>query len=70
MEVDNDSLSNAFVSLSDLIGFNWLQSDFTKQPTHCLNHTLGLVLAYKIEIEHLKVIWTTNIHSISSRMLT
>uniref|UniRef100_A0A8P4G3Q0 Reverse transcriptase domain-containing protein n=1 Tax=Dicentrarchus labrax TaxID=13489 RepID=A0A8P4G3Q0_DICLA len=51
VDVDNDSLSNAFISLIDSIGF--CQS--VNKPTHCFNHTLDLVLSYGIDIEHLIV---------------
>ena len=51
VDVHNDSLSTAFVSLLDSIGF----SQCVHEPTHCFNHTLDLVLAYGIEIEHLTV---------------
>ena len=50
-DVTNDSLSNAFTSLIDSIGF-W-QS--VNKPTHCFNHTLDLVLSYGMDIEHLIV---------------
>uniref|UniRef100_A0A8P4KLV1 Reverse transcriptase domain-containing protein n=1 Tax=Dicentrarchus labrax TaxID=13489 RepID=A0A8P4KLV1_DICLA len=51
VDVNNDSLSNAFISLLDSIGF--YQS--VNKPTHCFNHTLDLVLSYGIDIEHLIV---------------
>ena len=51
VDVDDDSLSTAFISLLDSIGF----SQSVNKPTHCFNHTLDLVLAYGIEIEHLIV---------------
>ena len=51
VDVDNDSFSTAFISLLDSIGF----SQSVNKPTHCLNHTLNLVLTYVIEIEHLIV---------------
>ena len=51
MDVTNDSLSNAFTSLIDSIGF--CQS--VNKPTHCFNHTLDLVLSYGMDIEHLIV---------------
>ena len=51
VDVDNDSLSNEFISLIDSIGF--CQS--VNKPTHCFNHTLDLVLSYGIDIEHLIV---------------
>ena len=51
VDVDVDSLSTAFISLLDSIGF----SQSVNKPTHCLNHTLDLVLTYGIEIEHLIV---------------
>lgn len=49
VDVENDSLSTAFMSLLDSIGF--CQS--VRKPTHCFNHTLDLVLAYGIQIEQL-----------------
>ena len=49
LDVDSDSLSTAFLSLLDSIGF----SQCVNNPTHRLNHTLDLVLTYGIEIEHL-----------------
>lgn len=51
MDVDNDSLRTAFISLIDSIGF----SQSVHEPTHSHGHTLDLVLAYGIGIEHLKV---------------
>lgn len=51
VDVKNDSLSTAFSSLLDLVGF--CQS--VHKPTHCFNHTLDLVLTYGIEIENLVV---------------
>ena len=51
VDVKNDSLSNAFTSLIDSIGF--CQS--VNKPTHCFNHTLDLVLSYGMDIEHLIV---------------
>ena len=51
MDIDNDSLSTAFISLIDSIGF----SQTVHEPTHCFSHTLDLVLVYGIEIEHLIV---------------
>ena len=51
VDVTNDSLSNAFTSLIDSIGF--CQS--VNKPTHCFNHTLDLVLSYGMDIEHLMV---------------
>ena len=51
VDVDNDSLNTAFISLLDSIGF----SQCVNKPTHCHNHTLDLVLTYGIEIEHLIV---------------
>ncbi|KAM7366739.1 hypothetical protein PAMP_014689 [Pampus punctatissimus] len=47
----NHSLSTAFISLLDSIGF----CQNVNKPTHCLNHTLDLVLSYGIEIDHLIV---------------
>ena len=51
VDIDNDSLSTAFISLIDSIGF----SQTVHEPTHCFSHTLDLVLVYGIEIEHLIV---------------
>lgn len=48
MDVDNVSLSTAFISLLDSVGF----SQTVHKPTYHSNHTLDLVLAYGIEIEH------------------
>ena len=55
VDVDNDSLSTAFNSLLDSIGF----SQSVHKATHCFNHTLDLVLAYGIEIEDL-IIFSQN----------
>uniref|UniRef100_A0A3Q3MS83 Reverse transcriptase domain-containing protein n=1 Tax=Mastacembelus armatus TaxID=205130 RepID=A0A3Q3MS83_9TELE len=49
VDVENNSLSIAFNSILDSIGF--IQN--VNKPTHCFNHTLDLVLTYGIEIEHL-----------------
>ena len=51
VDVENDSLSSAFMSLLDSIGF----SQCVDRSTHCFGHTLDLVLSYGIEIEHLIV---------------
>ena len=51
VDVENDSLSAAFISLLDSIGF----SQKVSKPTHRQNHTLDLVLAYGIEVENLVV---------------
>ncbi|XP_074501484.1 uncharacterized protein LOC141773537, partial [Sebastes fasciatus] len=51
VDVDNDSLSTAFISLLDSIGF----SQNVHKPTHRFNHTLDLVMSYGVEIEHLIV---------------
>uniref|UniRef100_A0A4W6G917 Reverse transcriptase domain-containing protein n=1 Tax=Lates calcarifer TaxID=8187 RepID=A0A4W6G917_LATCA len=51
VDVNNDSLSSAFSSLLDCIGF----SQCVDKPTHCFSHTLDLVLAYGIDIEHVTV---------------
>ena len=51
VDVDSDSLSNAFTSLLDSIGF----SQCVHEPTHCFNHTLDLVLAYGVQTEQLTV---------------
>ena len=48
----NDSLSVAFISILDSIGF----SQCVHQPTHCCNHTLDLVLSYGVKIENLIVL--------------
>ncbi|MDF4326838.1 hypothetical protein P3395_25840, partial [Vibrio parahaemolyticus] len=45
VDVDNDSLATAFISLLDSIGF----SQGVHEPTHCFNHTLDLVLTYGID---------------------
>uniref|UniRef100_A0A8D0CS33 Reverse transcriptase domain-containing protein n=3 Tax=Sander lucioperca TaxID=283035 RepID=A0A8D0CS33_SANLU len=47
VDVDSNSLSTAFNSLLDSIGF----SQSVHEATHCFNHTLDLVLAYGIKIE-------------------
>jgi len=52
VNVGNDSLSAAFISLLDFIGF----CQRAHKLTHCFNHTLNLVLIYGIEIEHLIVV--------------
>ncbi len=49
VDVDNDSLGSAFISLLDSIGF----CQCVYKPTHRFNHTLDLVLTYGIEIDHL-----------------
>lgn len=49
VDVVNDSLSVAFTSLIDSIGF----SQSVQKPTHCHSHTLDLVLSYGVEIENL-----------------
>ncbi|XP_059195659.1 uncharacterized protein LOC131976578, partial [Centropristis striata] len=51
VDVDNDSLSTAFISLLESIGFN----QKVHEATPSFNHTLDLVLTYGIEIEHLIV---------------
>ena len=51
IDVQTDSLSSAFTSLIDSIGF----SQCVDKPTHIFNHTLDLVLVYGIEIDHLIV---------------
>ena len=48
----NDSLSIAFITVLDSIGF----SQCVHQPTHCCNHTLDLVLSYGVKIENLTVL--------------
>ncbi len=48
VDVDNDSLGSAFISLLDSICF----SQCVHKPTHHFNHTLDLVLTYGIEINH------------------
>ena len=48
---NNDSLSVAFISVLDSIGF----SQCVHQPTHCCNHTLDLV-SYSVKIQHLIVL--------------
>ena len=51
VDVETDSLRNAFISLTESIGF----AQCVDKPTHKFNHTLDLVLVYGIEIEHLIV---------------
>ena len=51
IDVENDSLNVNFNSILDSIGF----SQSVHRPTHCLNHTLDLVLTYGIESEQLTV---------------
>ena len=51
VDVENDSLNIKFDSILDSIGF----SQSVHRPTHCLNHTLDLVLTYGIESEQLTV---------------
>ena len=51
VDVEDDSLSAAFISLLDSIGF----SQKVSKPTHRQNHILDLVLAYGIEVENLVV---------------
>jgi len=51
VDVDNDCLSAAFISLLDSIGF----CQRVQKRTHGFGHTLDLVLTYGIDIEHLKV---------------
>ena len=51
VDVENDSLNINFNSILDSIGF----SQSVQRPTHCLNHTLDLVLTYGIESEQLTV---------------
>ncbi|XP_075941538.1 uncharacterized protein LOC142943729, partial [Anarhichas minor] len=51
VDVENNSLSTAFISLLDSIGF----CQNVQKPTHCFNHTLDLVLTYGINIEDLIV---------------
>ena len=48
VDVENDSLNINFNYILDSIGF----SQSVHRPTHCLNHTLDLVLTYGIESEH------------------
>lgn len=46
MDIDNDSLSTAFISFLDSIGFPEID-----KPTHCLNQTPpDLVRVYGIDI--------------------
>lgn len=47
--MNNDSLGTGFSSQLDLL------SQCVSEATLCLNHTLDLVLAYGIEIEHIIV---------------
>ena len=51
VDVDNDCLSAAFISLLDSVGF----CQRVQKPTHSFGHTLDLVLTYGVDIEHLKV---------------
>ncbi|KAM3599083.1 uncharacterized protein V6R79_018580 [Siganus canaliculatus] len=53
IHVDNesDSLSRAFLSLLESVGF----SECVHEPTHCFLHTLDLVLSYGVEINNLTV---------------
>ena len=51
VDVNSDSLTTAFNSILDSIGF----SQHVNEPTHSFNHTLDLVLTYGIEIEQLIV---------------
>ena len=51
VDVESNSLSSAFNSLIESIGF----SQCVNKPTHIFNHTLDLVLVYGIEIERLIV---------------
>ncbi|KAM3610737.1 uncharacterized protein V6R79_008202 [Siganus canaliculatus] len=53
IHVDNesDSLSRAFLSLLESVGF----SQCVHEPTHCFLHTLDLVLSYGVEINNLTV---------------
>ncbi|XP_054860077.1 uncharacterized protein LOC129347328 [Amphiprion ocellaris] len=51
VDVDSDSLTTAFNSILDSIGF----SQHVHKPTHSFNHTLDLVLTYGIEIKQLTV---------------
>ena len=43
MDVDSDSLRLAFISLLESMGV----SQKVKEPTHCFNHILDLVLTYR-----------------------
>ncbi|KAM3622945.1 uncharacterized protein V6R79_005228 [Siganus canaliculatus] len=54
IHVDNesDSLSRAFLSLLESVGF----SQCVHEPTHCFLHTLDLVLSYGVEINNLTVV--------------
>ena len=51
VDVENDSLCSAFISLIESIGF----CQGVHEPTHRFNHTLDLVLTYGIDIEDLIV---------------
>ncbi|KAM3618991.1 uncharacterized protein V6R79_001338 [Siganus canaliculatus] len=53
IHVDNecDSLSRAFLSLLESVGF----SQCVHEPSHCFLHTLDLVLSYGVEINNLTV---------------
>ena len=52
VDVDRDSLSCAFNSLLESIGF----IQHVNKPTHRLNHTLDLVLTYGIDIDNLNIV--------------
>ena len=52
VDVDRDSLSCAFNSLLESIGF----IQHVNKPTHCLSHTLDLVLTYGIDIDNLNIV--------------
>lgn len=51
MDIDNNSLGSAFVSLLDSIGFCQRED----KPTRWFNHILDLILKYGIEIGSLMV---------------
>uniref|UniRef100_A0A8C5G3G3 Reverse transcriptase domain-containing protein n=1 Tax=Gouania willdenowi TaxID=441366 RepID=A0A8C5G3G3_GOUWI len=51
VDKDSDSLSSAFMSLIDSVGF----FQTINEATHRLNHTLDLVLTYGLDINELKV---------------
>lgn len=66
---DTDSLKTAFNSLLDSMGFCQL----LKEPTHCHNRTLGLVLPYGLETEKLLVVphnYLLSDHSVITSDLT
>ena len=47
-DIENESFGSTFILLIDSICF----CQCVHKSTHCLNHTLALVLTYWIEIDH------------------